>query len=165
MDFSAYKDVSNAFVQLFSVCQKAIRVSKDTFKTIKHSCVARAAEPLRGLLKHTTDIDCLFEVLSENDKFFNWMDVRLLEAIAFSCGNEQLQSLINDYTTVIQSKPLHEVWDDIPQYLSVRDQYYSELKVGFRGKDPDNVTVKELMRSKPKLAKEIAVLIGTVHSD
>ena len=163
VDFSAYKDVSNAFDQLFYVCQKAIKVSKENFETIRNSCVARASEPLRGLIKRATDTRRLFEILAENDKYCNWMDVRLLKVIATACGNKQLQSLIENYTNVIYSKPLRKVWNVIPHYSAVRDRYYSKLKVTFGDKDPDNVTVEELIRSKPKLAKKIAIYIGVVQ--
>ena len=162
VDFRAYEDVSNAFDRLFSVCQKAIRVSKENFKTIRNSCVARASEPLRGLIKRATDTHCLFEILADNNKYCNWMNVSFLKVIAIACGNENLQSLIENYTDVIYSKPLREVWDCIPHY-SVRDKYYSELKATFGDKDPDNMTVKELKKSQPQLAKEIAMLIAVVE--
>ena len=168
VDFSAYEDVSNAFDHLFSVCQKVIlRVSKENFKTIRNSCVARASEPLRGLLKRATDTDCLFEILADNNEHCNWMNVRLLKVIAIACGNKKLQSLIENYTSVIYSKTLRKVWNKIPQYSSIRDKYYSELKVTFGDKGPDNVTVKELIESKPHLAKEIAIaiLIGVVQEN
>ena len=164
-DFRAYEDVSNAFVQLFSVCEKTIKVSNENFITIRNSCVARASEPLRGLIKRATDTHCLFEILGGNEKYCNWMDVRLLNVIAIACGNKQLQSLIENYTDVIYSKPLRKVWNNIPHYSSVRDKYYSELKVTFGDKDPDNVTVEELIKSKPQLAKEIAILIGVVQEE
>ena len=162
VDFSAYEDVSDAFDVLFTICQKAIKVSSEEFKAIRNLCIARASEPLRGLVKRATDTHCLFEILAENNKYCNWMNVRFLKVIANACGNKQLQSLIENYKSVIYSKTLHEVWDCIP-YYSVRDKYYSELKVTFGDKDPDNVTVKELIKSKPQLAKEIAMLIAVVE--
>ena len=127
-------------------------------------CVARASEPLHGLIKCATDTHCLFEILAENNKYCNWMNVSFLEVIAVACGNKLLQSLIKNYKDVIYSKPLREVWSCIPHY-SVRDKYYSKLKVTFGDKDPDNVTVEELMKSKPQLAKEIAILIAVVQQD
>ena len=161
-NFSAYDDVSNAFTELFTICQKAVKVSSEEFRTIRNSCVARASEPLRGLIKRATDTHCLFEILADNNKYCNWMNVSFLEIIAIACGNKHLQSLIENYTDVIYSKPLREVWDCIPHY-SVRNKYYSELKATFGDKDPDNMTVKELMKSKPQLAKEIVMLIAVVE--
>ena len=63
---------------------------------------------------------------------------------------------------MIYSKPLREVWDRIP-YYSVRDKYYSKIKATFGDKDPDTMTVKELKKSKPQLAKKIAMLIAVVE--
>ena len=163
IDFSEYQDVSNAFDKLFSMCQR-IKVSSEEFKSIRNTCVAKASEKLRDLLKKAADIHHLFEILAENNKYCNWMNVRLLNTIAIACDNEQLQSLIKDYMDVIYSKTLREVWSCIPHY-SVRDKYYSELKATFDDKDPDNMTVEELIKSKPQLAKKIALLIAVVEED
>ena len=162
INFSAYDDVSDAFAKLFAVCQKALNVSGEEFKTIRNSCVARASEPLGGLIKSASDTHCLFEILAYNNKYCNWMNVSFLKVMAIACDNKHLQSLIENYTDVIYSKPLCEVWDCIPHY-SVRDKYYSELKATFGDKDPDNMTVKELMKNRPQLAKEIAMLIAVVQ--
>ena len=90
------------------------------------------------------------------------MDIRYLKIIANACGNRWLQSLIEDYKAIVYSKSLREVWNCIP-HSSVRDKYYSELKATFGDKDPDNVTVEELIKSKSHLAKEIALLTGVVE--
>ena len=158
-NFSSYDDVSDAFYKLFTICQKAVgKVSSEVFMTIKISCVARASEPMRGLIKRATDTHRLFEILAENNNYCNWMNVSFLKVIAIACGNKHLHSLIENYTNVIYSKPLREVWSCIPHY-SVRDKYYSKIKTKFDDKDPDNWTVKELMMSKPLLAREIAMQI------
>ena len=149
---------------LFSICQKATNVSSDNFIALRNSCVIRASEPLRGLMKHATNTFCLFEILADNNKYCNWMDVRFLKIIANACGNKQLQSLIEDYKAVVYSKPLREVMNCI-SYYSVKDKYYSELKATFGDRDPDNTTVEELMKCKPQLAKEIALLIAVVQVD
>ena len=113
-------------------------------------------------MKHAANIFQLFEILAVNRNYCNWMDVRFLKIIANACGNKQLQSLIEDYKAVIYSKPLREVLNCISLY-SVRDKYYSELKSTFGDKNPDNVTVEELIKSQPQLAKEIALLIAVVE--
>ena len=163
VNFSGYEDVTNAFDELFSICQRAIKVSNEDFRTIRNSCIARASEPLRGLIKHATDTHCLFEILAENNKYCNWMDVRFLKIIAIACDNKHLRSLIENYTDVIYSKRLSEVWNYIPHYSTVKNKYYSQLKATFCDKDPDTVTVKELIKSKPQLAKKIAMLIAVVQ--
>ena len=40
IDFGAYKDVAYAFAKLFTICQRAIKVSSEEFRTIRNSCVA-----------------------------------------------------------------------------------------------------------------------------
>jgi len=139
-----------------------VKVSSEEFRTIRNSCVARASKPLRGLIKCATDSHCLFEILAENNKYCNWMNVDFLKVIAIACGNKQLQSLIKNYTDVIYSKPLGKVWNRIP-YYPVRDKYYTQLKAKFCDKDPDNMTIEELMKSRPQLAKGIARLIAVVQ--
>ena len=156
IDFSVYKNVCNAFAKLFTICQRATEVSTEKFKTIRNSCAAQASEPLRSLIKRTTDTHRLFEILAVDNKYCNWMNVRFLKVIAIACGNKQLENLINNYTKVIYSKTLREVWGSIPHY-SVRGKYYSELKATF-DRDPDNMTVEELMKSKPQLANKIALI-------
>ena len=163
VDFSAYNDVSDAFDTLFSKCQKAIMASSVQFNTLRNSCVARASEPLRGLMRHSTDTNCLFAILADNNQYCNWMNVRFLKVIAIACGNTQVQSLIEDYTDVIYSKPLRDVWSCIPHYSAAKNKCYSELKATFHDKDPDSMTVKDLIEIKPQLAKEIAMLIAVVE--
>ena len=89
------------------------------------------------------------------------MDVRFLNVIAIACGNKYLQSIIKEYTDAVYSKSLRDIWKHIPHY-SVRDKYYRRVKATFRNKRPDNVTVRELLKSKPQLAKEIAIHIAEI---
>ena len=164
IDFTTYKDVSDAFTALSTVCQKVCtKASIREFKVIRNACVARASKLLSGLIKVTNDIDCLFAVLAENNKYYNWMEVRFLTIIAIAYGNTQLQLLIQNYETVIYTKTLREVWIHIPRYSPVRDLYYSEVKATFGDKDPDNMTVEELIKSKPLLAKKIALFIAVIE--
>ena len=165
INFDTYKDVSDAFDELFRICQKAVKVSNEEFKCIRTSCVARAKEPLKGLIMGATDKHCLFEILAYNNKYCNWLNVRFLKVIANACNNKHLQNLIENYTDVIYSKTLREVWNCIHHSSEERDRYYSELKATYADKDPDTMTVKELMENQPRLAKEIAMLIAIVEWD
>ena len=162
INFNAYEDVSDAFAKLFSVCQKVIKVSNEEFKTIKNSCVARASKHFGGLIKRAPDTHCLFEILADNNKYCNWMNVSFLNTMAIACGNKHLQLLIKNYKDVIYSKKLREVWNCFPHY-SVRGKYYSKLQATFGDKDPDNMTVEELVKSEPQLAKEIGMFIAVVQ--
>lgn len=91
------------------------------------------------------------------------MCIEYLDAIAYAYGrNDSLINLIKDYSDVIYSKPLCEVWDLFP-YNSVKDKYYSELTAIFEDENLDNLTIKELHQKKPQLAKEIAMFITVVQ--
>ena len=83
--------------------------------------------------------------------------------IANASGNSKLVNLVKNYKDIIYSKTLREVWDCIP-YHTVRTKYYSKLQTKFDGKDPDNVTVEQLIKScEPYLVKDIAMLIGIIE--
>ena len=164
INFGIYKDVSNAFDVLFAKCQD-IKVSSKEFEILRNSLVARTSGLMRRLIRHASNTHCLFEILADNNKYCNWMDVRILMVIAISCGNSQLQSLIEKYTEVIYSKPLFEVWNCVPHYSTVKDAYYRKLKAICGDKDPDNITVEELIKSQPQLAKEIALLTAVIQWD
>ena len=158
VDFRAYDDISIAFAKLFAICQKAVKLSSEEFRTIRNICVSQASDLLSyQIIDNATDKDRLFEILAASKRYCNWMDVKILKVMAIACDNNHLLSLIEDYTDVIYLKPLREVWSCISH---VRDEYYSELQVIFGDKDPDNITVGELMKSKPQLAKEIAIRIA-----
>jgi len=114
---------------------------------------------MKDLIKAAQNIQHLFEILAQNHSYCNWMEVRLLKAVA--TGHPKLFTLINDYKKVVYSKPLREVWNDIPLY-KVRNKYYSVLKAEFDD-DPDNMTVQQLLARKEEIANEIGVLIMEVQ--
>ena len=163
VNFEKFKNVSSAFTKLFSIFQKAISsLNNNEFQIIKTVCVAQANEPLRNLLQSASDSHRFFQVLAVNNMYCNWIRVNFLEIIAHAYINEHLVNLITDYQKVMFSKPLNEVWNSLPHY-SVRDKYYTELKATFDDKDPDSVTVEELFKITPDLAKEIEMLIAVVQ--
>ena len=163
MNFEDFQNVSSAFTRLFSIFQKVISsLSNNEFQIIKNVCVAQANEPLRKLLQSASDSHRFFQVLAVNNMYCNWIRINFLEIIAHAYGSEHLVNLITDYKKVIFTKPLHEIWNSLP-YYSVRDKYYTELKATFDDKDPDSVTVEELFKITPDLAKEIEMLIAVVQ--
>ena len=132
------------------------------FQRIKNACITRADradERLCNSLQQASDTVHLFGALAP---YCNWMCIEYLEAIAFAYKNDSLSHLIENYSRVIFSKPLREVWNCLPFY-SVKDKYYTELTAVFDDKDPDDLTVEELNQRKPQLAKEIAMLITVVR--
>ena len=132
------------------------------FKRIRNACVTQtdqADQRLYSSLKDASNSEHLFEALAP---YCNWMCIEYLETIAYAYKNDSLLNLIKNYSQVIFSKPLREVWNYVPFY-SVKDKYYTELTAIFKDEDPDNLTVEELNQRKSQLAKDIAMLITVVR--
>lgn len=152
---------------LFTIFQGAIdALNEKEFQTIKNVCVNRADQADKQLytsMRSASNSKHLFAALSA--PYCNWMCIEFLETIAasYSCiRNSSLLKLIENYSNIIFSKRLREVWDFIP-YYSIKDKYYAKLTGIFDDKDPDDLTVEELNRRKPKLAKEIAIHIAVIR--
>ena len=124
--------------------------------------MAQADGSLCSLLHSASNSHHLFRILAENKLYCNWMRINFLEIIAYAQVNQHLMNLIKNYKEAIFSKPLRKVWSSLPHY-SVRDKYYTKLKGTFHDKDPDNVTVEELIKIAPRLAKKIEMLIAVVQ--
>ena len=167
VDFESCDNVSNAFAKLYSRFQIAISTLKNNqFYAIKNSCVSQAIEPLRSSLQSASDSHCLFEAFSNNNKYCNWINLRFLEIIANSYVlNDSLVNLIKNYKQAVFSKSLREVWSSLPDSSSKFDTYYSELKQKLGDRDPDNMTVQQLLHSEPQLTKKIALLFAVVREE
>ena len=137
-------------------------MNDEEFQTIKNACITRADradERLCNSLQQASDSQNLFRALAP---YCNWMCIEYLETIAYAYKNDNLLHVIKNYSQVIFSKPLREVWNYVSFY-SVKDKYYTELMAVFKDKDPDDLTVEELNKLKPQLAKEIAMCITVVR--
>ena len=152
---------------LLSIFHKTIGALNDEdFQIIKSVCVNRTNrrdKKLYSSLCCASNSKDFFEALTP---YCNWMNLDYLETIAGSyCSikkNNYLLKLIEDYSCVVFSKKLGEIWD-IPIRCSTRDKYYTKLTAIFDDKDPDNVTVKELIQRKPELAEKIAIHIAVIQ--
>ena len=123
---------------------------------------------MKTAIEGTHNIHGLFQYLDGNSMFFNWINIKFLETIAtavtVASGNNKLERIVQDYKDAIYSRTLRQVWDDIPSYRQVKNKYYSKLKSVFCDKDPDNVTVKEVItQCAPQLIKNIALDIMEIN--
>ena len=158
INFNEYSDVSTAFAKLFTVCQQIVKFSDENFNVIRNSCIAITSNlNFQEELQQTTNTDNLFEVLAENKKYCNWMDVTYLKVIATAYKNDQLLSLIESYTNVIYSKTLGEIWNDIT-YRSVKHKFYKKICAKFDTNNPDHVTLGMIIKYTPQLANNIVML-------
>ena len=136
----------------------------DKFEAIRMICLIPANKKLQNKIRKTTDVYSFFELLTCNPLHFNWMNVEYLEIIASASMNENLKGVLKNYTDVILSRTLGEIWDCIPSLQSsTKTKYYSKVRSKFQEKNPDNITVKELTeKCKPKLIKKISLYIMQV---
>ena len=163
INFNRYKDVSDAYDVIFTTVRNGVNAETENFENVKRSCRARASGPLRGEIISATDYDCLFDIFADRKDCCNWMDIQFLRVMANCCNNKKLLSLIENYNHVIYSKTLYEIWNSNPHYFAKKDEFQSELKATFGDRDPDNVTVKELIKKRLPLAEKIALSIAVIH--
>ena len=88
------------------------------------------------------------------------MNVEYLEIMASASRSENLKGVLKNYTDVILSKTLGEIWDCMPSFHSMKTKCYSKVRAKFQEKDPNDVTVQELTKKcKPKFIEKIALHI------
>lgn len=140
-----------------------MELSNANFETIRMICVARARKRLQSEIRRTTNIRNLFELLACNRFYFNWMNVEYLKTMAIAAGSKKLQDMIRDYTDVVLSKTLGEVWNSMPSF-QIRGKYFNKVKAKFRVRNPDDITIQDLKKYESKLAGEIALDIMQIKS-
>ena len=134
-------------------------LSKADFEALKIICQHRADKELKNKISKTTNIYNFFKLLDNNRLYFNWMNVEYFHTMASAAGNTKLQGVLRDYTNVVLSKTLGEVWNSLPSFQKTRTKYYDKVRAKFRGENPDNIKVQDLQNCKPKLAEKIAMHI------
>ena len=159
-------NVRAAFTKLLIKFQKAINsLDDDDFHMIKNTCVFQANEPLRSSLRRASNGHHLFDALSEKHTYCNWIYLCFLEIIADSYINNSLKDLIENYKQAVFTKSLREVWNSLPHSSKKNeiDNYFSEIKQKLGERNPDDMTIQELLDSQPQLTMKIALLIGIVQ--
>ena len=150
----------HAFLVLKAIIQENIPESQ--FSIIKASCVTVTSGKFRESIKTQADNVCnFFLLLSENTPHCNWLKISLLEAIIAVLRNKKLEKLVDSYKKEIYSRKLRQVWEYIPRH-NKKTKYYNKVSAKFASKNPDNVTVQELIDYSKRLANKIALLLMDV---
>ena len=137
-------------------------VPESRFPIIKTRCMAVTRGSFKELIKTQADnVYNFFILLSENILYCNWLDISLLKIIVIALSNKRLERLLDNYKKEIYSRKLQQVWKYIPHH-SKKTKYYSRVHAKFASKNPDNVTVQELITYSEKLANKIALLLMDV---
>ena len=100
-------------------------------------------DDLRQSIKAAKDLDTLLDVLADS-KYWNWVDLRLLDALIVSSGIQEAKLLIQKYKDAIFPKKLSEI---LPlQQKEHKDAYISRVGAMIQ-KEPDDITVGDLARN------------------
>ena len=157
VNFADFNNVADAFAALMKIFTDELCGVK--FESIRAICLTRASKRFRNKISETTDVNSFFELLANNPFYFNWMNVEYLQTIAIASGNVKLQDTLKCYKDVVLSKTLGEVLNDVPSPYKIKTRYYSRVRAKFHGKNPDDITVKDLKKYEPRYARKIALYI------
>ena len=150
--------VSRAFISLTSNMTKLLR-SAD-FYIVRRACIEQIHTPIGAQLpledvnaiKSSKNIDALFDALA-GSPYWSWIDVRLLEAMVEASNNKQADVILERYKKAVFAKKLKDVLPNAPS-KEVKEMYYSKV-VSKLKKDPDEVTVWDLLQFQKQLEKVI----------
>lgn len=92
------------------------------------------------------------------------MNVEYLHTMAVAAESTRLERILKDYTDIVLSKTLREIWNSnsMSSFQRTRTKYYDKVRAEFRGENPDNIQVKDLQNRKPQFAKRVALHIMQV---
>jgi len=155
-DFNEYENVVFAFRLLMSILQDNVPESR--LQNVKAQCISVADRKFGEYIKtKAKDVNSFFILLSQNKVHCNWFNTNLVDMIVIGSGNKKLKNLVDRYKESIYSRKLHQVLKYIPEQ-PLKTKYYKEVKARFSSKDPDNVTVRELINYNDELVNNIASL-------
>jgi len=155
-DFNEYENVELAFQSLLTKLQD--NVPESQLDNIKRGCIAATDKKLgQHIRTKANNVASLFILLSQHKFCFNWFNTHLVDMIVIGSGNKKLKNLVDRYKESIYSRKLHQVLRYIPEQ-PLKTKYYEEIRARFFPQDPDNVTVRDLIKYNDELVNNIALL-------
>ena len=158
VDFHQFSSVSRAFICLTSKMTKLLRVAD--FSIVRRACIEQINTPDGAQLtqkdvdgiNESHNIDVLLDILARSP-YWSWIDVRLLETMAVSSDIKQADILLESYKKVIFTKKLKDLLPNSPS-KEIKEEYYQKV-VSKLNKDPNEVTVHDLLEFRQQLEKVI----------
>ena len=156
-----FVSVVNAHTMLMTEIRNNIANSQ--LNSIKAQCLTRIKPDedleLHEKIRTTETVNDFIDLLLENSKYCNWLNVDLVETIAIASGKVKLRKLVEKYKHAVHSKTLQEVWEGIPSLSrEVKSECCEKIEQYFADRSPSNVKMIELLSNKT-LSFEIALLI------
>ena len=99
---------------------------------------------LHKSIKAAEDLDALLDLLADSE-YWNWVDLRLLEALVTSSSIQEAEILIQKYKEAIFPRKLSDILDKLPLPQQKDHKVAYTTKVGTKiQKEPNEVTVGDL---------------------
>ena len=149
-DFSKCADIRAAFSLLTAEISKLLKGAD--FFTLRRAILQQRNLPkgvqlpddLYQSIRIAQDLNTLLDLLVDC-KYWNWVDLRLLDTLTISSGIRETTILVNKYKEVVFPKKLSEVLDKMcmPQQKEYRDAYATKVGTKIQ-KEPNEITVGDL---------------------
>ena len=152
-DFRACGNPSNAFRKLTSKMNK--HFSRVEFFEIHTACLQLFRSPGDGqfsgevtkAIYNSNDFKGLLYALI-NSNYWNWLDTRIMEAMAMSLDNLAAEHTIKNYVEYISAFKLEDVLPDIPVNIEPSSKYIT-IKEKFDCSDVKGLTVGHILKHRP----------------
>ena len=127
------------------------------FSKLRRACVQRVnslgsnlPQSLVAKIKSTATLDDLLDLFSESP-YWNWFDTRLLQALVSASGSPEAEEWLESFKKIFHAKKVTEVI----HYISLKPFKESINIVEKFDKDPEDLSILELLEHKYKLEHEV----------
>jgi len=148
-------DIDSAFNEMTSAIEEFLSTTK--FSKLRRACIERInslhsylPKKLIPKIKATHTLEELLELLAESE-YWNWFDIRLLEALTSATGLPEAKEWLEVFKKVYHSKKISNF---IPYKYVKPYREYIQLDEKFN-KHPSELTVSDLQKHKFKLEREV----------
>ena len=158
-DFQNYESPTKAFYKLSSKMEKFL--SQVEFSKVHRACRQHTISPGSGqFTKEFTDaifishdLNGLLDVLT-NSKYWNWLDVRIMEAMAIYSDNPAAERTLTNYKEYVSAFKLKDVLPEIPVHIDPNSGYVT-IEEKFNCSDIKALTVGHILQHRYTFSYEI----------
>ena len=123
-------------------------LSKEDYNKVQRKCLENLGvvcgislpDNIKNGIRDSKNTSELFKVLPDCTRYWNWMNIRMLERMAGNCS--VAKQLIKTYKSKIFSKKVKDVLSEIPDFEVTKDQY-TQVKEKLK-KDFDDITIEDI---------------------
>ena len=153
--FSKSPNIESAFTKMTLEIENILELQK--FTKLRRACVQRInslgsnlPHSLVPKIQNTATFDDMLDVLAQSP-YWNWFDTRLLQALVSASGSPEAEQWLKSFKATFYNKKVTEV---IP-YISIKPFKESINIVEKFDKNPEDLTISELLEHKYKLEYEV----------